>query len=138
MKVDFGETERIQNHKKVFLGMMYENLIMEEEENVNEFTGKVIDLANRLRFYGINIPDDDVIFKILRKLPSRFHESVSFIRLLKDITITEVVERLRAEEWAQRLTSYEEASGSEKWCEFCRKNSHKTSECYSKNKKGRR
>ncbi|VVB16242.1 unnamed protein product [Arabis nemorensis] len=85
----------------------------------------------------MNISDDDVIFKILQKLPPRFHESVSFIRLSKDLSSTEVAYILRADEWKQRLKSYEEASGSEKWCDFCRKNNHKTSECYSKNKKGR-
>ncbi|KAF3511644.1 hypothetical protein F2Q69_00001122 [Brassica cretica] len=107
------------------------------EESVDEFAWRVMDLANRLRFYGRNIPDDDVIFRIITKLPASFNESVSYIRTLKDVTITEVVEMLRGDEWGQRLMD-EEASGSEKWCEFCRKKSHDTSECYSKNKKVRR
>ncbi|KAL0710135.1 hypothetical protein Bca4012_017113 [Brassica carinata] len=123
--------------KKQNVGMMYENLIMGEEESVDEFAWRVMDLANRLRFYGRNIPDDDVISRILTKLPASFHESVSYIRTLKDITVTEVVEMLRGDEYGQRLMD-EEASGSEKWCEFCRKKSHDTSECYSKNKKVRR
>ncbi|XP_056860715.1 uncharacterized protein LOC130509107 [Raphanus sativus] len=137
LKAEFGETERIRSMKKQNVGMMYENLIMGEEESVDEFAWRVMNLANRLRFYGRNIPDDDVIFRILMKLPASYHESVSYIRTLKDVTITEVVEMLRGDEWRQTLMD-EEASGSQKWCEFCRKKSHDTSECYSKNKKVRR
>ncbi|CAF1698737.1 unnamed protein product [Brassica napus] len=137
LKAEFGETESIRDMKKQNVGMMYENLIMGEEESVDEFAWRVMDLANRLRFYGRNIPDDDVIFRIVTKLPASFNESVSYIRTLKDVTITEVVEMLRGDEWGQRLMD-EEASGSEKWCEFCRKKSHDTSECYLKNKKVRR
>lgn len=133
LKAEFGETESIRDMKKQNVGMMYENLIMGEEESVDEFAWRVMDLANRLRFYGRNIPDDDVIFRIITKLPASFKESVSYIRTLKDATIAEVVEMLRGDEWGQRLMD-EEASGSE----FCRKKGHETSECYSKNKKVRR
>lgn len=72
---------------------------MGEEESVDEFVWWVMDFVNWLRFYGRNIFDDDVIFRIIMKLFVSFKEFVLYIWILKDVIIIEIVEMLWGDEW---------------------------------------
>ena len=58
---------------------------MEENETFDEFYAKLSDIVNSSFNLGEKIPENSIVYKILRSLPERFHAKVTAIKESQDI-----------------------------------------------------
>lgn len=59
---------------------------MQEDDIITMFSGKLIDIANKAFQLGEEYPEEKLVPKALRSLPTRFHEKVATIEEVKDVT----------------------------------------------------
>nr|XP_028952624.1 uncharacterized protein LOC114822440 [Malus domestica] len=63
----------------------FETLQMKNGESVNEYIGKAMSMANKMRIHGHKIEDNEVVEKILRSMAPKFDYVVSSIKESNDI-----------------------------------------------------
>ena len=63
-----------------------ETLSMKPEESVQDYTDRVSTLITQMRSYGENIPERNVVEKILRSLPPKFDYVVTAIEESRDLS----------------------------------------------------
>ena len=71
---------------------------MEEDESFDEFYAKLKDIVNSAFNLGETIPEPQIVRKVLRSLPERFHAKITAIEESKDIdfkSLTELVGNLQ-------------------------------------------
>ena len=74
---------------------------MEEDESIDEFYAKLMDIMNSTFNLGETIPKPKIVRKMLRSLPERFHVKITAIEESKDIDkipLTELVSNLQTYE----------------------------------------
>ena len=74
---------------------------MEEDESFDEFYAKLKDIVNLAFNLGETIPEPNIMRKVLRSLPERFHAKITMIKESKDIDkipLTELVSNLQTYE----------------------------------------
>ena len=74
---------------------------MEEDERFDEFYAKLKDIVNLAFNIGEQIPEPNIVRKVLRSLPERFHAKITAIEELKDIDtipLTELISNLQTYE----------------------------------------
>ncbi|KAF2323371.1 hypothetical protein GH714_034915 [Hevea brasiliensis] len=79
---------------------------MSDSENVDDFSGKLTIIVNKLRSLGNSVEDEKVVKKLLRSVSSKFLQIASTIEEFSDLTtksIEEVIGSLKAHE--ERLLS---------------------------------
>ena len=65
---------------------------MEEDERFDEFYAKLKDIVNLAFNIGEQIPEPNIVRKVLRFLPERFHAKITAIEELKDIDTIPLIE----------------------------------------------
>ncbi|XP_056863139.1 uncharacterized protein LOC108852877 [Raphanus sativus] len=98
LKEEFGETDDIRRRKANILRVKFRGMVMEEEESFVDYTKKLMEVVNQLKFYGSAVSDEEVIRKIYCTLSSKFDSMVSYMRG-GDLTLTNVVWILREVEF---------------------------------------
>jgi hypothetical protein len=63
----------------------FENLKMEDDETISEFSNRIRDIANSSFALGERIPEEKLTRKILRSLPKRFDMKVTAIEESQDL-----------------------------------------------------
>ena len=58
---------------------------MEEDESFDEFYAKLKDIVNSTFNFGEIIPEPNIVRKVLKSLPERFHAKIIAIKESKDI-----------------------------------------------------
>ena len=58
---------------------------MKEDESFDEFYVKLKDIVNSVFNLGETIPEPNIVRKVLRSLPERFHAKITTIEESKDI-----------------------------------------------------
>ena len=84
---------------------------MKENENLNEFSSKFMELVNQMKSYGEEISDKRIVEKLLISLPNKFDPIVAVIEETKDLSllcVQELFGSLKAYE--QRLLRHSEKS----------------------------
>ena len=74
---------------------------MEEDESFDEFYAKLKDIVNLAFNFGETITEPQILRKVLRSLPERFHAKITTIEESKDIdkiSLTELVGNLQTYE----------------------------------------
>ncbi|XP_019191068.1 PREDICTED: uncharacterized protein LOC109185584 [Ipomoea nil] len=93
-KIDWSDEEKTEydfNSKAInaIYGAMiqtkFENLKMEEEENITQFNARVLSISGDAFNLGEPIPEHRIVKKILRSLPGRFLIKVTAIQEKKDL-----------------------------------------------------
>ena len=51
------------------LKVQYESLKMKDEENISEYFERVENLVNAIKGLGVELPDNELVEKVLRTLP---------------------------------------------------------------------
>lgn len=165
LKSEFQGTPQVRLIKLQSLRREYENLKMNEGDNIKVFTGKLIDLGNQLRVHGEEKTDYQIVQKILISLPARFDSIVAVMEQTKDLTslpVTELIGTLQAHEHrvGSRLEnnvegalyartrrgrsgfkpdnskSGERQGKGRKWCGICKKENHTEAQCWKKQNRG--
>ena len=81
----------------------FEEIKMEEDESFNEFYTKLNDIVNSAFNLGETIPEPNIVRKVLRSLPERFHAKIAAIEESKNIDkipMTKLVGNLQTYELA--------------------------------------
>ena len=81
---------------------------MKDEENISEYFERIDNLVNTIKGFGVELPDDELVEKVLRTLPKAYNPKVSS---LED---RENLEELTMEELYGILTTYELRLGIDK------------------------
>jgi hypothetical protein len=79
----------------------FENIAFKDGESIDAFGMRITNLVGNLKTLGENIDDVRVVKKFLRVVPPRFTQVVVSIEMLcnlKDLTVEELIGRLRAAE----------------------------------------
>ena len=83
------------------LTLSFEEIKMEEDESFDEFYVKLKDIVNSAFNLGEQSPEPNIVRKVLRSLPERFHAKIIFIEESKDIDkipLTELIGNLQTYE----------------------------------------
>ncbi|MCI38998.1 gag-pol polyprotein, partial [Trifolium medium] len=79
-------TTKVKMSKLQLLTTKFENLKMEEEENILEFNARLRDIANTSFALGEKMSEEKLVRKILRSLPKRFDMKVTAIEEAQDLS----------------------------------------------------
>ncbi|XP_050902619.1 uncharacterized protein LOC127114817 [Lathyrus oleraceus] len=79
LKLSHKGVEKAQKSKLQSLRREYERYEMSNSETVEQYFSRVINLVNKMRVYGEDIPDSKVVEKILRTMPMKFDHVVTTI-----------------------------------------------------------
>ncbi|CAL1391441.1 unnamed protein product [Linum trigynum] len=85
MAVKYQGSARVQQAQLQGLKRSYELLEMKEGERISDYFGRVMAVVNSMRNCGDNIPDGEVVGKILRTLTDTYNYVVVSIEESKDI-----------------------------------------------------
>ncbi|KAJ8900212.1 hypothetical protein K2173_024852 [Erythroxylum novogranatense] len=100
--------ERVKELRAQALRWELESMKMEDSESVDEFTGKISTVVNKLRALGETVDEMYVVKKMLRSVSSKYLQIASTIEEFGDLSIKtneEVIGSLKAHE--ERLRSYD-------------------------------
>ncbi|XP_020267042.1 uncharacterized protein LOC109842597 [Asparagus officinalis] len=84
LKRKFGGNDLVKKSLLNSLRRDFEVLAMKETETITEYFAKVMDVANKMRSNGEEMPDSKVVEKVLRTLTERFTYVVVSIEESKD------------------------------------------------------
>ena len=97
LQTTYKGTKVVKNSKLQRLTTSFEEIKMEEDESFDEFYAKLKDIVNSAFNLGETIPKPQIVRKVLRSLPERFHAKITTIKESKDIDkipLTELVGNL--------------------------------------------
>ena len=83
-------TDTVKQSKLQRLTKEFETIVMGEDETFDEFYAKLNDIVNSVLILGEEIPENEIIKKILRSLPSWFDSEVDAIEENKNLNTLKV------------------------------------------------
>ena len=111
MKKKFGGNERVKRSLLQTLRRYFEVLEMKNEENIDDYFGRVMVVSNKMRSNGEDMSDSKIFEKILRTLTEKFTYVVVVIEESKNtrkMTIDELQSSLFVHEKKFKKISHEE------------------------------
>ncbi|KAK8261643.1 hypothetical protein V6Z11_D13G201900 [Gossypium hirsutum] len=70
----------------------FDNFIMEDDDVLDDYVSKVIDVVNQIRKYGEDLSEQRVVEKILKSLPRKYDHVVAAIEESKDLSVLTIDE----------------------------------------------
>ena len=101
LQTSYEGTKVVKDSKFQRLTTSFEEIKMEEDESFDEFYARLKDIMNSAFNLGKTIPEPNIMRKVLRSLPKRFHAKITTIEESKDIDkipLTELVGNLQTYE----------------------------------------
>ena len=101
LQTTYEGTKVVKDLKLQRLTTSFEEIKMEVDESFDEFYVKLKDIVNSAFNLGETIPKPNIVRKVLRSLPKRFHAKITAIEESKDIDkipLTELVGNLQTYE----------------------------------------
>ena len=101
LQTTYEGTKAVKDSKLQRLTTSFEEINMEEDESFDEFYAKLKDIVNSAFNLGETIPEPNIVRKVIRYLPERFHAKITAIEESKDIDkipLTELVGNLQTYE----------------------------------------
>ena len=111
MKKKFGGNKRVKRSLLLTLRRDFEVLEMKNEENIDDYFGRVMVVSNKMRSNGEDMSDSKIVEKILRTLTDKFTYVVVAIEESKDtrkMTIDELQSSLSVHKKKFKKISHEE------------------------------
>ena len=101
LQTTYEGTKAVKDSKFQRLTISFKEIKMEKHESFDEFYAKLKDIVNLAFNLGETIPEPEIVRKMLRSLPKRFHSKITVIEESKDIDkipLTELVGNLHTYE----------------------------------------
>ena len=98
LQTTYEGTKVVKDSKLQRLTTSFEEIKMEEDESFDEFYAKLKDIVNSAFNFGETIPKPEIVRKVFKSLPERFHAKIAAIEESKDIDkilLTELVGNLQ-------------------------------------------
>ena len=105
LKTTYEGTSKVKSSRLQLLTTKFENLKMGEDETIQEYQMKILEIANASSSLGERIPETKLVRKILRTLPRKFDIKVTAIKESHDI------DNMRMDELIGSLQTFELAIG---------------------------
>ncbi|KAA8545844.1 hypothetical protein F0562_020705 [Nyssa sinensis] len=122
LREEYEGSQRVKNVKLLTLKREFEMHKMKERETVKEYTGKLMEIVNKIKLFGEPFPDSKIVEKMLISLPARFEPKISAIEEscdLTKLTVAELISKLHAQEQRTSLRDDETVEGAfqarQKW-----------------------
>ncbi|XP_052209294.1 uncharacterized protein LOC127812805 [Diospyros lotus] len=99
LKLEFEGNDRVKSVNLRTFRREFDLMKMKEGESVKEYTSRLLDVANKIRFLGQDFSDENIIEKILASLPMKYESKISAIEESidpKTLGISELMSRLYA------------------------------------------
>ncbi|KAF3668568.1 hypothetical protein FXO37_09487 [Capsicum annuum] len=74
---------------------------MKEGDTVKEYSGKLLEIVNKIRLFGETFPDSKMVEKMMIRLPAGFESKISAREEscdLKTLSVAEMISKLQAQE----------------------------------------
>jgi len=84
LKTAHEGTFKVKSSRLQLLTTKFENLKMQEDENIQDYYMNVLDIANSFDSLGEKLTDEKLVRKILRSFPKRFDMKVTAIEEAQD------------------------------------------------------
>jgi hypothetical protein len=101
LKSAYQGNDKVKIVKLQTLRMQFETLIMKESKNVDQFMTRFMRIVNQFKLTGEAIPDQRIVEKVLRCLPTKFEMVITAILESKDMS------RLSTDELIGSLVTHE-------------------------------
>ncbi|XP_028119242.1 uncharacterized protein LOC114316765 [Camellia sinensis] len=111
LKKEYEENERVKGMQVLNLIREFEMRRMKGSETIKDYSGKLLDIVNKVRLLGTDFSYSRIVQKILVSVPKKFKAIISSIENSKDmlsITSVELLNALQAQE--QRRLMRQEGS----------------------------
>ena len=98
LQTTYEGTKVVKDSKLQRLTTSFKEIKMEEDESFDEFYAKLKDIVNSAFNFGETIPKPEIVRKVFKSLPERFHAKIAAIEESKDIDkilLTELVGNLQ-------------------------------------------
>ena len=102
LKQEFEGDKTVKAIKLQSLRRDLKNVKMKENENLNDYFSRFMELINQMKSYGDSIDDDQIVEKVLISILVKFDPVVAVIENKKDLSTLSVQELMGA------LKSYEQ------------------------------
>lgn len=86
LKVAFQGNHRTRQMQVLDLRREFELLRMKDTENIKEYCDRLLNVVNKIRLIGEQLPDSRVVEKILVSLPERFQAKISSLEDSRDLS----------------------------------------------------
>jgi transposase InsO family protein len=111
LQQEFQGDEKVRSVKLQNLRRDLENMRMKDDETIDEFSSRFVEVVNQMKSYGEEIKDKKIVEKVLISLTEKFDPIVAVIEETKDfskLSVQELMGSLKAYE--QRLARRSEKS----------------------------
>ncbi|XP_057756164.1 uncharacterized protein LOC130975371 [Arachis stenosperma] len=92
LKLSYKGVDKAQKVKLQSLRREYERYEMSNSETVEQYFTRVINLVNKMRVYGEDIPDSKVVEKVFRTMPKKYDHVVTMILESHDMDTMTIAE----------------------------------------------
>ena len=77
METIYARDSKVKRAKLQTFKAQFEGLKMKDEKNISEYFERVDNIVNAIRGPGVEVPDNEIVEKILRTLPMLYNPKVS-------------------------------------------------------------
>lgn len=92
LQEEFQGSTNVRSVKLQTLRREFKNIKMKESESVKDYYSRIKEIVNKLRSYGDDIADKNIVEKILINMTENYDSIVTVIEELKDIQTLSVTE----------------------------------------------
>jgi hypothetical protein len=81
---------------------------MKDNESVKDYSGRLMDVVNKMRLLGKTFEDHKVVEKLMMSVPQKFEAKISTIEEscdLQNLTIAELISKLHVQEQRVQMRS---------------------------------
>lgn len=106
LESEYRGDDKIRGMKALNLIREFERDQMKESETIQEYSDRLVNLANQVRILGRNMEDSRIVEKILVSLPERFEATIASLENTKDLSnlkLAELLSALQAQEQRRRM-----------------------------------
>ncbi|KAK5774731.1 hypothetical protein PVK06_042587 [Gossypium arboreum] len=115
LKEEFQGTKRTRQQQLLNLRRDFENLKMNEEETVKQYSDRIMVVANNIRLLGEQFSEVRIMEKVISTLPKRYEAKISSFEDSRDLTsisLIELINALYAQEQRRASTLEEHQEGT--------------------------
>ncbi|XP_071900906.1 uncharacterized protein [Coffea arabica] len=115
LKVAFQDNDKTKQMQVLNLRREFELLRMKDKENIKEYSDKLLNVVNKIRLIGEQLPDSRVVEKVLVSLSERFEAKIFSLEDSMDVsqmTLPELINALEAQEQRRAIRTEEVIEGA--------------------------
>ncbi|XP_071918746.1 uncharacterized protein [Coffea arabica] len=114
LKVTFQGNDRTRQMQVLNLRREFELLRMKDTENIKKYSDRLVNIVNKIKLIGEQLPNSRVVEKVLVSLLERFETKISSLEDSRDLSrmaLLELINALEAQEQRRAIRTEEVIEG---------------------------